>query len=58
MSLTLFIFFINLEGYIMLHIDKLMNLVLNHSNKLLLFATVMLTIIMGSGDVPPDDVGS
>ena len=51
-SLTFFIFFINLKEFSMLHVDKLVDLALNHSNKLLLFATVVLTIIM-SGDTPP-----
>ena len=41
----------------MFDVDKLVNLALNHSNKLRFLAIVILTIIMG-GDIPPGEGGN
>ncbi len=41
----------------MSYVDRLVNLAFNHSNKLPFLATIVLTIIMGTGDFPPDGVG-
>jgi len=44
-----------MKEHIMFYVNKLVNLVLNQSNKLLFLLTGVFMIIMSGGDIPPEN---